>query len=81
MNFTLEEKIEALIRIGYEIKKEEVFVEDRNELTEKHILYNVYFHDEEMMTWATRNYGTYRVDWIFEEELRKKLLRLFRHGV
>lgn len=81
MNFTLEEKIEALTRIGYEIRKEEVLVEDRNELPSKHVLYNVYYHGQEMMNWATRHFGTYRVDWVFEEELKKKMLRLFRYGI
>lgn len=77
INFATEDMIDALIRIGYVVKHEEIEVEtDRLYMTtEKRKVYNVYLHNELMIPWGKP--GTYRLKWVFERELEKKLLKLF----
>ena len=77
INFGTEEMIAALEHIGYVVKSEEMEVEtDRLAMTtETRKVYNVYLHNELMIPWGKP--GTYRLKWVFERELEKKLIRLF----
>ncbi len=77
--FTFSEMVEALERIGYVIKEESIteqvhrgtYFEDKT-----YKLFNVYLDDKLMAEWA--GYYTSRVQWVFKEELQKRMLGLFR---
>lgn len=77
--FTPEQMIEALERIGYVIKEETIMViEYRTGNTDQEVakpVWNVYYEGQLMCSWGSA--GMYRVQWIFERELEKKLLKLF----
>lgn len=79
MNFSFEDKVLALTRAGYEIKEDKIIVLERrtggpdNEVL--HAVWNVYLGGQSMCPWGAA--GTYRVDWVFNRELEKRLLKLF----
>lgn len=77
--FTTEEMIKALESIGYIIKLE---VEEDEEcypgglvIPRKSEVYNVYKNGDLMVNWG--KYRHSRVEYVFREELAKKLLGLF----
>ncbi len=69
--------VPALEAIGYEVKEEKEMVTDRFTDEEKpHVVWNVYRDGEKLVSWG--NTGFYRVQWVFKEELAKRLLGLFK---
>jgi hypothetical protein len=80
IQFTLQEQIEALTRLGYEIKEESVLVDESRFNTYKdeqhYINYSVYFNNERLITWMKPGAG--EVELAFRSELHKKLLSLLR---
>lgn len=81
MTFAKEDMIKALEAIGYKIKKEEemqsvsVYHNQIQEVSQN--VYNVYYKDSIVpcATWA--GFGLRRVEFVFQQELNKRILGLF----
>jgi hypothetical protein len=79
LNFTKDEMITTLQKIGYEVKKEETTVTRRYYHTVEDIsvyVYNVYYKGVRIDLWDYL-YGTDRLTNVFEQEVRKRVLSLF----
>jgi hypothetical protein len=75
LSFTPQQQIDALTKLGYEVKDETVMVEDRYSDEHPHKVYNVYLHGDLQIEWGAL--GTYRLTYVFEREMERKLLSLF----
>lgn len=85
MTFTSDEMVSALERIGYEVRQEEEereFQYNGSQAAEvkTYLVYNVYLSGVPMSKefWMEGMGGYKRVQWIFEHELNKRVLSLFR---
>ncbi len=79
INFSTEEMIKALTEIGYEVKLESTeytmnFGNHLSDITKEVPVYNVYRYGEQMISSGT---GDYRLKWVFEQELKNRVLGLF----
>lgn len=77
MTFTPEDMITSLKKVGYEIR-EEYLIRETGQIyntEEKLKVYNVYLHGNNMCEWGAA--WMYRVEWVFNRELEKRLLKLF----
>lgn len=75
-----DEMISALIKAGYEVRKEKEVqtvrtYHDQTEDVEQSV-YNVYYKGTRIDLWD-HFYGLKRVQYVFEQELRKKIISLF----
>lgn len=80
MTFTRDQKIKALEQLGYTVTKE------------RHAYYVPYNDSISKEQWATvwvvkfkdnlvrEGYGDSQVDYVFEQELKKRILKLFENG-
>lgn len=75
-----DEMISALIKAGYEVRKEKEVqaVRTYHDQTQdvEHVVWNVYWKGERIELWDYF-YGMKRVEAIFEQELRKRIIGLF----
>lgn len=79
IHFTFKEQVQALERIGYEIRHEEEAVgEDRygRPSTESFKVYNCYYLGHRIDVFDNYH-GVRRVEMTFERELHKRMLGLF----
>lgn len=79
MKFTEQDMIEALEKIGYVVKTEkepfEVSKYGNTDSVEERVVINVYYRGDAMAIWAGA--GSRRLEYVFEQELKKKMLGLF----
>jgi hypothetical protein len=80
LGYTTEDMISSLQRIGYEVKfeKENTYVTYFNhEQPIEKAVYNCYYKGNrmDMFDWK---FGTGRLEMVFEQEIRKRILSLFK---
>ena len=81
LNFSIADMVQCLTKIGYTIKQETETItvttyHDQTEEIEINV-FNAYYKDDPKpcATWAGSGYR--RVQYVFEQELHKKLINLF----
>ncbi len=81
LTFTIQEMSEALTKIGYRVVTEKVTATFRtyNDQTEDEevSVTNCYYNGDHKPSAEWAGYGTRRLEYVFKEELTKKLLKLF----
>ena len=79
--FSIQEMTSALEAIGYEIKEEQITVDESKFNTYKqektYTLFQPYYRGQKMVEWD-RGFGTRRIEYCFNHELQKRLLDLFK---
>jgi hypothetical protein len=75
MIFSFEDQVKALEKIGYEVRKETEVIDDDPFLNGSYVTYRVYYKGSEVAPWAGS--GSRRVDWVFNQELQRRMLNLF----
>jgi hypothetical protein len=76
LNFNTEQMITSLTKLGYEVRDETVTIEDKYTKEDvAHKVYNIYLHGENSCPWGAL--GTYRLEYVFNREMERKLLNLF----
>jgi hypothetical protein len=76
IQFTPIEMRQALEAIGYELKEETVMVDDRYGEDKPYRVWNVYLKGELQCGWGAT--GCFRVEWVFYQELQKRMLNMFK---
>jgi len=79
LTFTAEEMISSLKKMGYEVKEEKeletrTYYHHQVQEIERNV-WNVYYNGEKFAQHA--GYGFNRLEFVFKQELSKKLLNLF----
>jgi hypothetical protein len=76
ISFTLIEMITSLEAIGYTVQKDTIMLPDRYDEDKPYKVWNVYLDGHLMCEWGGA--GSFRVEYMFERELTKRLLELFK---
>lgn len=81
INFTLNEMKEYLEKLGYECRfeeeEEDYYCNGTQSETRKYAVWNLYYYGTPMTNIGfTRQFGTQRLETVFRDELKKRLLKL-----